>query len=235
MKGSKGEVLQTNKKPEKAKKIEIQPTMQYLTKIHPSGYLDRLEKLLEERLKPGANKEQIDSRIWDLFGEDWAVMFTDLSGFSRFVAEFGIIHFLQIIHEAQRIFGPCIDEHDGVLIKMEGDSMLVLFRQASKAIQCAVDMQRAAKAYNPGKSDAEKILLCVGIGYGEILTIGDQDVFGSEVNAASKLGEDTAKAWEILVTDSVADNIKEMHSISLEKIDTIPPGAKGAFKLIYNL
>jgi adenylate cyclase len=209
--------------------------MQYITKIHPSGYLDRLEKLLEERLKPGANKDEIDARIWDLFGEKWAVMFTDLSGFSRYVSEFGIIHFLQIIHESQRIFSPCIDNYDGVLIKMEGDSMLVLFRKASKAIQCAVEMQRVAKEYNQDKSDAEKILLCVGIGYGKILSIGDQDVFGAEVNAASKLGEDTAKAWEILVTDSVADTIQGMTDISLEKIDTIPPGAKQAFKVIYNL
>jgi class 3 adenylate cyclase len=210
-------------------------TMHYITKIHPSGYLDRLEKLLEERLKPGANKDEIDARIWDLFGENWAVMFTDLSGFSRHVAEFGIIHFLQIIHESQRIFSPCIDNYDGVLIKMEGDSMLVLFRKASKAIQCAVEMQRAAKDYSQDKSDAEKILLCVGIGYGKILSIGDQDVFGAEVNAASKLGEDTAKAWEILVTDSVVESIQGMTDISLEKIDTIPPGAKQAFKVIYNL
>lgn len=210
-------------------------SIQYFEKIYPSGYLDRLSKLIDERLAPGANKKQIDDRIWDLFGENWAVMFTDMSGFSRFVAEFGIIHFLQIIYESQRIFSPCIDEHDGVLIKMEGDSMLVLFRQPSKAVRCAIDMQRIAKAYNQDKIDAEKILLCVGVGYGRILTIGEHDVFGSEVNAASKLGEDTAKAWEILVTDSVADNLKDMPDISLEKVDTIPPGAKAAFKVIYKI
>ncbi len=210
-------------------------SIQYVQKIYPGGYLDRLSKLIDERLEPGANKEQIDARIWDLFGENWAVMFTDLSGFSRFVAEFGIIHFLQIICEAQRIFSPCIDDHDGVLIKMEGDSMLILFRQPSKAVRCAIEMQRAAKEYNQNKPDAEKILLCVGLGYGKILTIGEQDVFGAEVNAASKLGEDTAKAWEILVTDSVADRIQEMPDISLEKTDVVPPGAKRAFKLIYDL
>lgn len=210
-------------------------SIQYFEKIYPSGYLDRLSKLIDERLAPGANKKQIDDRIWDLFGENWAVMFTDMSGFSRFVAEFGIIHFLQIIYESQRIFSPCIDEHDGVLIKMEGDSMLVLFRQPSKAVRCAIDMQRIAKAYNQEKIDAEKILLCVGVGYGKILTIGEHDVFGSEVNAASKLGEDTAKAWEILVTDSVADNLKDLPDISLEKVDTIPPGAKAAFKVIYKI
>jgi adenylate cyclase len=210
-------------------------SIQYFQRIYPSGYLDRLSQLIDERLAPGANKEEIDARIWDLFGEDWAVVFTDLSGFSRFVAEFGIIHFLQIIYESQRIFSPCIDKHDGILIKMEGDSMLMLFRQPTKAVQCAIEMQRTAKAYNQDRIDAEKILLCVGVGYGKILTIGEQDVFGAEVNAASKLGEDTAKAWEILVTDSVSDRIQEMPDIQLEKTDTIPPGAKAAFKVIYTL
>ncbi|MDX2214343.1 MAG: adenylate/guanylate cyclase domain-containing protein [Oculatellaceae cyanobacterium bins.114] len=210
-------------------------SVQYFQKIYPSGYLSRLSDLIEERLTPGADKEQIDARIWDLFGEHWAVLFTDLSGFSRFVAEFGIIHFLQIIYESQRIFSPCIDKYDGILIKMEGDSMLILFRQPIKALQCAIDMQRTAKAYNQDRIDAEKILLCVGIGYGRILTIGEQDVFGAEVNAASKLGEDTAKAWEILVTDSVAEQLQGVPDIGLDRVETIPPGAKGAFKVSYLL
>ncbi|MCS6814867.1 MAG: adenylate/guanylate cyclase domain-containing protein [Cyanobacteria bacterium] len=209
--------------------------MKYVQAIYPSGYLDRLSKLIDERLAPGADKAAIDARIWDLFGGEWAVMFTDLAGFSRFVADFGIIHFLQIIYESQRIFSPCIDQYDGILIKMEGDSMLVLFRQPVKAVQCAIEMQRVAKAYNQTKTDAEKILLCVGIGYGKILSIGEQDVFGAEVNAASKLGEDTARAWEILVTDSVAEALKDVPTISLEPIDTIPPGAKAAFRVNYSL
>ncbi len=209
--------------------------MQYLTKIHPNSYLQRLESLLEERLKPGADKAVIDSRIWDIFGETWAIVFTDLSGFSRYVAEFGIIHFLQNIYESQRIFEPYIDTYNGVLVKVEGDSMLILFRQPSKAVACAIVMQRAAREYNQEKSDAEKILLCVGIGYGRILTIGDQDVFGAEVNAASKLGEDVAKAWEILVTDSVVSAIQDMPDIQIEKIATIPPGAKAAYKVLYTL
>ncbi|MGL5081468.1 MAG: adenylate/guanylate cyclase domain-containing protein [Microcoleaceae cyanobacterium] len=209
--------------------------MQYVTRIQPSGYLVRLEKLLQERLRPDADKAKIDARIWDLFGETWAVMFTDLSGFSRLVAEFGIIHFLQNIYESQRIFGPCIDEHDGILIKTEGDSLLIVFRQPKKAVQCAIAMQQAAKAYNQDKSDADKILLCVGIGYGRILTIGDQDVFGAEINAASKLGEDMAKPWDILVTNSVVEHLEGMPEIQFEKIGIVPPGAKAAFKVIYQL
>jgi hypothetical protein len=50
-------------------------------------------QLIEQRCQPEANVDELDRRIWELFGEDWAVLSTDLSGFSRRVAEFGIIHF----------------------------------------------------------------------------------------------------------------------------------------------
>ena len=195
----------------------------------------RLERLIAERLKPGVNKEEIDARIWNLFGETWAIMFTDLAGFSRAVANFGIIHFLQIIYESNRLLVPCIDEHDGILIELVGDSMLVIFRDVTKAVKCAISMQKKLKEYNKDKIDTEKVLLCVGLGYGKILRIGDSRVAGAEVNAASKLGEDTAEAEEILVTGAVAHNLKEMVNLSLEPLAIAPPGASEAFKLIYPL
>lgn len=201
--------------------------------IGTSASEDRLEKLIEERLRPGADKQLIDERIWDLFGEDWCVMFTDLSGFSRGVAKFGIIHFLQTIHESERLLIPIIENHDGILLKVEGDSFLVIFRNVKKAIQSSIDMQRILKSYNTDKSDEEKVLLCVGLGFGKVLKIGDADVFGSEVNAASKLGEDTAKAWEILVTDSVKKKAEDMSDISFEEIDEVPAGASKAYRIIY--
>ncbi|HMV42971.1 MAG TPA: adenylate/guanylate cyclase domain-containing protein [Leptospiraceae bacterium] len=163
---------------------------------------ERLRNLIEERLKPGANKELIDKKIWNLFGENWAIIFTDLSGFSRNTAEFGIIHFLQIIFESERILLPIIYEHNGLLIKAEGDSLMLIFRTVVDAVECSVKMQRTLKEYNENKLEHEKVLLCVGIGYGKILRIGDADIFGEEVNAASKLGEDTAKRGEILLTKS---------------------------------
>jgi adenylate cyclase len=207
----------------------------YVRQIGNSAAEDRLEKLMEERLRPGADKEAIDARIWDLFGETWAVMFTDLSGFSRGVAEFGIIHFLQTIHESQRVLVPSIDRHDGILLKLEGDSMMVTFRRPVRAIACAIDMQRAVDRYNQTRSAEEEILVCVGLGYGRMLQIGDHDVFGPEVNAASKLGEDTADAWDILVTDSVRQEVDPMAEVEFESIDTVPPGASGAYRVLYKL
>lgn len=197
--------------------------------------MERLELLIKQRLENGADKKDIDNRIWDLFGETWSIMFTDLSGFSREVEKFGIIHFLQIIYESKRLFLPIIDKHDGILIKMEGDSMLIIFRNPFKALRCAIDMQKAAFNYNQNKIPEEKVLLCIGLGYGEILKIGDADVFGAEVNAASKLGEDIAKQDEILCTVNFIETITKLTNIDFEEISEIPSGAKKAFKIIYSI
>jgi adenylate cyclase len=199
---------------------------------------DRFEKLIKERLRPGADKEKIDERIWDLFGETWCIMFTDLSGFSRGVQKFGIIHFLQTIHESERLLIPVIDEFDGILLKVEGDSFLVIFKKIPKAIRAAVKMQRILLDYNQEKSEEEKVLLCIGLGFGRVLKIGDSDVFGAEVNAASKLGEDTAEPWEILVTSKVKrmlEKTEETEGIGFQKLDYVPPGSKAAYRILYEL
>ncbi len=200
-----------------------------------NGSLARLESLMDERMKPGTDHKAIDQRIWNLFGETWAVMFTDLSGFSRKVAEFGIIHFLQVIYESQRIFTPCIDARDGILLKVEADSMIVIFRDAANAVRCAVDMQRVAKGYNAGRQETDHILLCVGLGLGPMLRIGDDDVFGTEVNAASKLGEDIAKGYEVLTTAAVKDACAGLKEVKFLPTDHAVAGAAKVFQLEYAL
>jgi class 3 adenylate cyclase len=167
----------------------------------------RLWRLIEERAREGADVDAIDRRIWDLFGDEWAVMFTDLSGFSRQVETFGILHFLQVIFEHKRLLEPVIDDHDGILIKVEADSLLILFKRPDAALKCGIEMQRALAHVNRERPPDTKIMLCVGIGYGRILRIGDVDVYGREVNAASKLGEDTARPGEILVTAAARDGL----------------------------
>ena len=200
--------------------------------IFISASEDRLEKLISQRLEPGADKAQIDARIWDLFGEEWCVMFTDLSGFSRDVAQFGIIHFLQTIVESERMLVPVIEDHDGILLKTEGDSFLIIFRNIKKGVLCAIKMQETLQEYNQSRSAEEKVLLCVGIGYGKMLRIGDTEVFGQEVNAASKLGEDIAKSGEIIATQAVVDQAKDIN-LTWEKLLQAPKGMGDAFKLKY--
>ncbi len=102
-----------------------------------------------------------------------------------------------------------------------------------KAILASVAMQRKLLTYNGDKAAEDQVLLCIGLGYGRVLRIGDNDVFGSQVNAASKLGEDTAQAWEILVTEAVREKAGELENLSFEPLDQTPAGAASAWKLIW--
>jgi len=193
---------------------------------------DRLQRLMAERLEPGADRAAIDQRIWDLFGEEWCVMATDLSGFSRGVAEFGIIHFLQTIYESERLLVPVVERHDGILLKVEGDSFFVIFRNPRKAIQAAVEMQRTTRRYNEGRDPEDHVLLGVGLGYGKMLRIADTEVFGNEVNSACILGESYAKGYDILVTQSVRERAGE--GIVFEPFEYVPPGAGAVYRVAYS-
>ena len=193
----------------------------------------RLWQMIEERTKAGKNTAAVDQRIWDLFGETWAVMFTDLSGFSRQVEAFGILHFLQIIWEHKKILDPVIQRNDGILIKTEADSLLLIFRRAASAVKCALEMQAVLDGLNHGRSEETKVLLCVGIGYGPLLRIGDADVYGQQVNAASKLGEDTARAKEILMTKAAMEAAGNIPGCSFERLDVAVAGSTENYRLKY--
>lgn len=193
----------------------------------------RLWALIDERALPGADVAEVDRRIWELYGETWAVMFTDLSGFSRRVAEFGITHFLQTVREHQRLLAPVIRDFGGILLKVEADSLLVLFRRAEGALRAAIRMQHVLEQANVGRPPETRILLCVGIGYGELLRIGDRDAYGREVNAASKLGEDVARAGEILLTRGARDAAGDLADCSYEPLDREVAGSPENFRLLY--
>lgn len=207
--------------------------MSFTRQIISRASTDRLELLIEERLQPGIDKDRIDRRIWNLFGERWAVLYTDLSGFSRRVAEFGVIHFLQTIYESHRLLVPVIQYGNGILLKTEGDSLMVIYRKPDDAVRSAIAMQQRCQRHSANLKAEDQVLLCIGIGFGDVLHIGDDDIYGAEVNAACKLGEDTAKAHEILITGAVAKSIALPEGCSLEPLAEAPPGADQAFRLSY--
>jgi adenylate cyclase len=192
----------------------------------------RLWRLVEERTHPEADVKSIDQRIWDLFGEEWAVMFTDLAGFSRQVEAFGIIHFLQVIWEQKRVLLPIVARHDGILIKVEADSFLLIFKRPLNAVRCAMEMQQMSRQINQRRLPEEQILLCIGVGFGRILRVIDRDVFGMEVNLASKLGEDIAKANEILVTDAVRSALGDLPGLEYEELETAVAGSERNWRVV---
>ena len=161
---------------------------------------DELASMLRERHDAGAHRAEVDSAIFARFGRTQAVMFTDLVGFSRIVEAFGILHFLQLIQESETLFLPLVAQHGGRCLKRAGDSLLVVFDAPAAALAAAQAMVQATHSVNPGRPPEERIEVCIGIGFGEVLCLDDNEVWGAEVNAASKLGEDIARGGEILVT-----------------------------------
>lgn len=71
---------------------------------------------------------------------------------------------------------------------------MVIFSHPKDAIEAAIKMNQALNIHNLKKEPEDEIHVCIGLGYGKILKLADSDVFGREVNAASKLGEDMAKS-----------------------------------------
>jgi class 3 adenylate cyclase len=192
----------------------------------------RLWRLIGERAKAGADVEHLDERIWDLFGEDWAILYTELAGFSRHIATLGI-HFLQIIHEQRRILLPIADRHDGILIRMDADSLLLIFRRVATAIACAVEMQYASQISNVSRSAEDQLLPTVGVGYGRVLRVGDREIFGKEASAARTLGEERAKANEILITQAARWAAGEMRGVRFRDLGLSVPGSDRNYRLIY--
>jgi class 3 adenylate cyclase len=106
-------------------------------------------------------------------------------------------------------------------------------RFPAKAIECAIDMNRRSREVNHGRAPEDQVLLCVGIGYGRVPRVGDHDVFGQEVNAASKLGEDIAKAGEILVTEAVRLAASELPGVRYEPIASTVAGSATNHRVVY--
>jgi len=65
--------------------------------------------------------------------------------------------------------------------------------------------------------DTRRQLNFAGV-FGRVLKIGDEDVYGHEVNLASKLGEDIARGGEILVTPGARAKIGEVPSVTWEEV-----------------
>lgn len=199
------------------------------------GDEERLKALLDARIAADADRESVDQRIWDLFGQNWSIMITDLSGYSRQVEAYGITHFMQSIYESHKLFCPIIEDHDGWLLQDYADNLLILFRKPRKALSCAIALQHASETYNANRGELDHIVVSIGIGVGEVLRIGPYKIFGQQVNAASKLGEDTATGGEILVTGAFRDAVTESKNVDFQAIEDFPHSAEAAYRVDYRI
>ncbi len=93
--------------------------------------------------------------------------------------------------------------HGGSEVKTMGDGFMASFSSATKALECAITMQRAFAERN--ESAEEPILVRVGLNAGEPIAEDDpdgrSDLFGTAVNMAARIAS-KADGGEILARTS---------------------------------
>ena len=126
-----------------------------------------------------------------------AIMFTDIAGFTALSAKDEKKAF-ELIEKQRELLKPLVEVHKGHWLKELGDGLLLSFPSSNDAVNCAIELQQAAK-------EIEDLNLRIGIHQGDIIE-KDGDVFGDDVNIASRI-EPFAAVGGIAISDKVDRDI----------------------------
>ena len=107
-----------------------------------------------------------------------------------------------------------IAEHQGRIVKLTGDGMLVEFPSVVNAVACAADVQRGMRDRNAGMSQERRIEFRMGVNLGDVIVEGE-DIFGDGVNVAGRL-ESIAPVGGITVSQSVRDHVGNRLGLTFE-------------------
>ena len=151
------------------------------------------------------------------FTQRRAVLVLDMSGFSRTTQVHGVVSFLLMIHQMRLLAAPTIEACGGILVKAEADNLYCLFDEVSQAVAAAREIIRQLNTVNVLLPATRRLYASIGIGFGDILVLGGHDLFGDEVNLASKLGEDVAQGGMILLTEAARTELPETVATAAER------------------
>jgi adenylate cyclase len=160
-----------------------------------------LYRWLDERNREFARAKEIDAKLWHECGTERAVLVTDLTGFTRITKAEGILHFLAMFRQVVCTAEPLFRAHGANFWKMEADDLMASFPEVEQALEVARKLT---------ETDFGEVSVCAGVAWGRILELED-DLFGDAVNVAYKLGEDTAKAGEVLLDENAAQKV--LHAV----------------------
>jgi adenylate cyclase len=190
----------------------------------------RFEALLRRRGIDPAGDARIEREILERYQDECGVLVLDSSGFTRITQQRGIIHFLALVVAQRDLFRPIFEERDAIAHWFEADNAYGVFPTAKAAVQAALEIQRRRWEENERCPAESRLWVAIGLGYGKLLRIGSEDVYGDQMNLASRLGEDVAEAEEVLATDAVVAQIRDQVSgLDLEPRTTRTSGVEIAY------
>ena len=115
-----------------------------------------------------------------------AILAADVVGYSRLMSanEVGTLAGLKA-HRRELVDGK-IAEHQGRIVKVTGDGMLVEFPSVVNAVACAAEIQRTMRKRNADVPEDRRIEFRIGVNLGDII-VEDDDIFGDGVNVAARI------------------------------------------------
>ena len=129
------------------------------------------------------------------------VLFTDVAGSTRMVQRLGDAKGRAVLREHERITRESLKAHGGTEVKTMGDGFMASFSSATRALECAVALQRAFAEHN--ESAEEPIRVRIGLNAGEPIA-EDEDLFGTAVILAARVAA-KAEGGEILASNVVRE------------------------------
>jgi adenylate cyclase len=192
---------------------------------------EALGRLLLEYLDRPDDRERIAAEIERRFRKPQAIVVMDSTGFSRSVREGGIIHYLALLKRLEGHLRPVIEGTGGRELRTEADNIFAVFPDVASALDGAVACLAEVHRVNEALPDEEDVYVSMGLGYGEVLLVDPDDLFGDEMNLACKLGEDIAQRDEILLTPAARAALTD-EQWAFEELDLSISGLRlNAFRL----
>jgi adenylate cyclase len=133
---------------------------------------------------------------------DVAILFTDLVGFSDWALEAGDEAALDLLRQVGDVEQRAISDHKGAVVKRLGDGAMAVFSQAEDAVRAALQAQDELGGV---KVKGHRPKMRAGVHQGQPRKVRG-DFLGVDVNIAARVG-DAAKANQVLVSETVRDNI----------------------------
>jgi len=148
------------------------------------------------------------------------ILFTDIVGHTEMMQRLGDAKGRDVLREHERITRETLKAHGGAEVKTMGDGFMASFASVTKAMDCAIALQRAFAAHT--ESMPEPLHVRVGLNAGEPIE-EDGDLFGATVILASRIAA-KAGAGEILVPDTVRGLLSGKGSVFGDRGEFVPKG-----------
>jgi class 3 adenylate cyclase len=133
------------------------------------------------------------------------ILFTDLVGHTEMMSRLGDERGRAVLREHEDITRNVLKEYGGTEVKTMGDGFMASFGSVTKAVECAIALQKAIDERNQGVGvhhDAHLRVRC-GLNAGEPIE-EEGDLFGATVILASRIAA-KADGGEILVANAVRE------------------------------